>query len=87
MRSAIVVPLDVDGTRRGALQIDSVQPEHFTVEDAGERRYAHHGDARRTGVATTRVTPCSRMVRNHASGTRVGAAGVSNPVFVFVLAT
>lgn len=35
VRSAIVVPLDVDGVRRGAIQIDAGQPEQFTEEDLG----------------------------------------------------
>ncbi len=33
VRSAIAVPLYVSGTRRGALQVDSAQPEQFTEQD------------------------------------------------------
>lgn len=33
IRSAMAVPLDVDGIRRGAVQVDSAQPEWFAVED------------------------------------------------------
>src|SRR3712207_2034877 len=33
VRSVLVVPLEVEGTRRGAIQVDSVQPEQFTAED------------------------------------------------------
>ncbi len=31
--SALVVPLEVEGTRRGAIQVDAVQPEQFTAAD------------------------------------------------------
>ena len=37
VRSALVVPLKVEGTRRGALQVDAVQPEQFTEEDLAFR--------------------------------------------------
>jgi signal transduction histidine kinase len=33
VRSAIVVPLDVNGIRRGAIEVDSGSPERFPVED------------------------------------------------------
>ena len=33
IRSAITVPMDVEGTRRGILQVDSLQPEQFTEDD------------------------------------------------------
>ena len=33
VRSAIAVPLYVSGTRRGAVQVDSAQPDHFTEHD------------------------------------------------------
>jgi signal transduction histidine kinase len=33
VRSAMMAPLDVDGTRRGALQVDSAQPDQFSAED------------------------------------------------------
>lgn len=33
VRSSIVVPLDVDGIRRGAIEIDSAEPERFPAAD------------------------------------------------------
>jgi signal transduction histidine kinase len=33
VRSVLVVSLDVNGVRRGAIQIDAAQPEHFTAAD------------------------------------------------------
>jgi signal transduction histidine kinase len=33
VRSAVAVALEVNGTRRGALQVDSAQPDHFSGED------------------------------------------------------
>ncbi len=33
IRSAMLVPLDVNGERRGAVQADSAQPDHFTAAD------------------------------------------------------
>jgi signal transduction histidine kinase len=33
VRSVLVVPLEVEGTRRGAIQVDAQQPEQFTEED------------------------------------------------------
>jgi len=33
VRSVLVVPLEVEGTRRGALQVDAAQPEQFTAAD------------------------------------------------------
>jgi signal transduction histidine kinase len=33
IRSAIAVPLDVDGIRRGAIQVDSAEPEQFPAAD------------------------------------------------------
>jgi two-component system, OmpR family, sensor kinase len=33
VRSALIVPLDVDGVRRGVVQVDSAQPDRFSAED------------------------------------------------------
>jgi two-component system, OmpR family, sensor kinase len=33
VRSALVVPLDVNATRRGTVQVDSAQPDRFTADD------------------------------------------------------
>ena len=33
VRSAIAVSLDVEGTRRGAMQVDTAEPDHFTEQD------------------------------------------------------
>lgn len=33
IRSVVVVPLNVDGTRRGCIQVDSAQADHFEAED------------------------------------------------------
>ncbi len=35
VRSAIAVPLDVEGTRRGAVQADTAEPDRFAEEDVG----------------------------------------------------
>jgi len=70
VRSAVVVPLDVDGVRRGALEVDSTQTEWFAAEDVPFLEAV----AQWIGLLLHRAELVERIAQDAAEQARRGAA-------------
>jgi signal transduction histidine kinase len=66
VRSAMMVPLDVDGVRRGLVQVDSAQPERFSRDDLDFLKAV----ARWIGMVLHRAEMTERIVQETAEETR-----------------
>ncbi len=70
VRSAVVVPLNVDGIRRGAIQIDSAEAEHFSPEDVHFLEAVAHW----VGMVLHRAELVERLTEEAAQRSRQVAA-------------
>jgi signal transduction histidine kinase len=70
VRSTLSVPLDVDGKRRGVIQVDSAKPEQFTEDDLLFLLAVAHW----VGMVLHRIELTERITQEVASKTRREAA-------------
>jgi signal transduction histidine kinase len=70
VRSALMVPLDVDGVRRGVVQVDSSQPDRFSADDL----HFLHAVAHWVGLVLHRAELVERLTQETAEQARRGAA-------------
>jgi signal transduction histidine kinase len=70
VRSVLVVPLDVEGTRRGAMQVDAAQPDQFAAEDLAFL----HAVAQWVGLLLHRAELVERIAQDAAEQARRVAA-------------